>query len=217
MTEMIRVLVADDHGLVRNGICKLVSAAPDMEVIADYPNGAEALEGIQRLKPDIALLDISMPRLGGLGVLAELRRQRIKLPVIMISMHADPESVREVLRLGGGGFVPKEAEPDELYHAVRTVVSGGRYFSPTLVQNLVQFEHEADRSSSGEPHLSARQTQVLDLIGKGKSVSEIAQILGVGNKTVETHRQRLMQHLGLQNSRELVRYAIRRSQDPMYG
>lgn len=208
---MISVTLADDHSLVRIGIRKILEAAPNIKVLAESSDGKAALDAVLEFQPDIAILDIAMPEMSGLQVATELVQQRSRTRAIIVSMHADSEYAREAQRAGASGYVPKSCAPEEIYLAVRKVHSGGTYFGKLLARAPVESRHAVPHSSVDHAHLSARQRQVLELIGQGHSMAEIAEVLGIGVKTAETHRHRLMQQLGLRNSRELMRFAVRNS------
>ena len=204
---MIKIVLADDHSLVRIGVRKVLEAA-NIQVVAEASNGEEALEMIQKNEPDIAILDIAMPRKTGMEVALELLRMGNPARTIMLSMHSNREFARQALAAGANGYVPKQSAPEEICIAVRKVHSGGTYLSNSLTDGPQKGSSSSHHSSAADDRLSVRQRQVLVAIGQGHSISEIAQILGIGEKTVETHRSRLMQQLGLKNSRELMQYAV---------
>ena len=206
----IRVLLADDHTLVRAGIRSLLESVPDVLVVAETGDGREALEGIARHRPDIALLDISMPGLNGLEVARRVSQESPRTRVIVLSMHADATYVRQALRAGVAGYLLKGAAVSELPLALGAVMRGETYLTPKVSQTVVQ---ELLREGGTEPDplhgLTRRQREILQLIAEGRSTKEIAHALDLSVKTVETHRQRLMDRLDIRDVPGLVRFAIR--------
>lgn len=206
----IRVLLADDHELVRAGIRALLESIPDVEVVAEAGDGREALEAMERLAPDVALLDIGMPGLNGLEVVKQAARSCPGTRAVMLSMHGDPVHVRQALRAGAAGYLLKGAAVSELPLALRAVMRGETYLTPKVSAEVV---HGFLRQDAGEPDplegLTSRQREILQLIAEGKHTKEIASILEVSVKTVETHRQRMMDRLGIHDVPGLVRLAIR--------
>jgi DNA-binding NarL/FixJ family response regulator len=203
----VRVVLADDHTLVRAGLRALLESLPDVEVLADCGDGREALALIERLRPDVAVLDIGMPSLNGLEV---ARRVPEGTRVLILSMHADPGYVRQALEAGAAGYLVKGASVAELPLALQALARGEKYLTPkvsgTLVEDLLSGTASADDPLRG---LTGRQREILQLVAEGKSTKEIAHRLGIGIKTVETHRQRLMERLDIHDVAGLVRFAIR--------
>jgi DNA-binding NarL/FixJ family response regulator len=207
---VISVLIADDHGIVREGLRRLLESEPDIQVCAEASDGREALEMVEEHEPSLVILDITMPRLGGLEALERLRAKHPAVKVILLSMHGDPQFIRSAVTLGVDGYVLKNGRASELIDAVRAVMKGGSYFSPPVAREIVEQVRSPKRGSS-EPFtaLSAREREVLHLIADGLSAKEIARDLGISTKTVEAHRTSLMRKLGARKATELVRYAVR--------
>ncbi len=205
-----RVLLADDHTLMRQGIVTLLREIEGVEVVGEAADGLEALKKVKELRPHLVVTDIAMPRLNGLELTARLAETEPEVRVVILSMHLDDEYVREALRAGAAGYILKDADSGELERAVRAAASGHTYLCPqvsTLVaadyQRLVQ--REAEETSS----LSPRQREVLKMIAEGETTKSIARGLGVSVKTVEGHRALLMERLGIRDVAGLVRHAIK--------
>ncbi len=205
----IRILLADDHALVRAGIRGLLQKIANVEVVAEAENGLEALQLIKQLKPDIAFLDIAMPELDGLTAAARVAKEFPNVRVIILSMHSDQEYVLRALRAGAKGYLLKGARSSELELAVLAVARGETYLSPAASMHLVD---DVVRRASGEPapfdRLTPRQRQVLQLIAEGNTRKEIAQKLKVSAKTIDTFRAQLMDELNIHDVAGLVRFAI---------
>jgi DNA-binding NarL/FixJ family response regulator len=189
-----RIVLADDHALVRQGFRSLLSEIADFEVVGEAANGREALKLIRALAPEVALMDISMPELNGLDATAHALREQPQLKVIILSMHATEAYVLEALRAGAAGYLLKDADAGELERAIRAVARGERYLTPSVPEAEV---------------LSRRQREVLQLIAEGRSTREIAGRLHLSVKTIETHRAQLMQRLEIFDVAGLTRYALR--------
>ena len=206
----VRVLLADDHELVRSGLRALVEKLPDVEVVGDTGDGREAVELIGRCRPDVVLMDIAMPGLNGLEATAEIQKTSPRTRVVILSMHAGTEYVAEALHAGASGYLLKSSAPDELGLALAAVARGELWLSPRVSLPVVPDRHE-QRALRGKPRaaLTPRQRETLRLIAEGKSTKQIAAILGVSVKTIETHRAHLMDRLEIYDVAGLVRYAIR--------
>jgi DNA-binding NarL/FixJ family response regulator len=204
------VLVADDHGIVREGLRRLVESEIDLEVCGEARDGREVLERVEECKPEVVVLDISMPGLGGLETLERLRSSYPDVKVILLSVHGDPPFIQSALALGADGYVLKNGRAAEIVSAIRAVVKGGSYFSPVVAREIV-VQMRAPQARSPEPFsvLSGREREVLHLIAEGFSAKEVAQQLEISTKTVEAHRTSLMRKLGVRKATELVRYALR--------
>jgi len=207
---VISVLIADDHGIVREGLRRLLEAEPDISVCAEASDGQEALERAEKHRPELVILDITMPRLGGLETLQRLRAEHPEMKVILLSMHGDPTFIESAVALGVDGYILKDGRASEVLAAVRAVMKGGSYFSPPVAREIVEQVRSPKRGGT-EPFsvLSAREREVLRLIADGLSAKEIASDLGISTKTVEAHRTSLMRKLGARKATELVRYAVR--------
>jgi DNA-binding NarL/FixJ family response regulator len=202
----IRVLLADDHAVVRAGLRALFHAHPDVEVVADAADGEEAALRAVEVRPDVALLDFAMPGLDGAGAAARLREAAPEVRVLVLSAHENPAFLRQALQAGARGYVLKRAAADEVVRAVRVVAGGGAYLDPRLAGGL------AESLARGAPHargegLSGRERDVLRLLAVGYTNKEIAASLRISVKTVETYKSRAAEKLGLQSRVDLVRYA----------
>ena len=204
---MIRVLIADDHAVVRQGLKQILGGASGMMAAGEATNGQEALAMVRAEKWDVVVLDISMPDRSGLDVLKELKAERPNLPVLILSMYAEEQYAMRVLKAGASGYLSKESTADELVKAIAKVVAGGRYVSPSLAEKLA-FEMGGDTSKLPHETLSDREFQVLRLIAAGKSVKDIAADLSLSAKTISTYRSRLLEKLNLGNNAELMHYAV---------
>jgi len=204
---MIRVLIADDHAVVRQGLKQILGDTPEMLVAGEAINGQEVLDKVRAEAWDVVVLDISMPDRSGLDILKELQSERPKLPVLVLSMYSEDQFAVRVLKAGARGYLTKDSAPDELVKAVRKVVSGGTYVSAFLAEKLA-FEIGTDSNKLPHEALSDREFQVLRLIAAGKSVKEIAAELYLSVKTVSTYRARLLQKMNLETNAELIHYAI---------
>jgi len=204
---MIRVLIADDHAVVRQGLKQILGDTPEMLVAGEATNGQEVLDKVRAESWDVVVLDISMPDRSGLDILKELQSERPKLPVLVLSMYSEDQFAVRVLKAGASGYLTKDSAPDELVKAIRKVVSGGTYVSAFLAEKLA-FEIGTDSSKMPHETLSDREFQVLRLIAAGKSVTDIAAELYLSVKTVSTYRARLLQKMNLTTNAELIHYAI---------
>lgn len=204
---MIRLLIADDHPVVREGLRRLVSDTPDMTVIAEAGTGGEVLQNSARPDLDVLLLDISMPGPGFLEVMRALREGRRNLPVLVLSAHSEDQYAVRALRSGAAGYLTKNHSPEELVGAIRKVYGGGRFVTASLAEKLA-FSVADDTDTPRHQRLSDREYQVLVLLAGGKLVKEIAAALELSPKTVSTYRSRILEKLDLETTAELVRYAI---------
>lgn len=205
---MLRVLICDDHTLVRAGLRRLLDAFDGIEVVAEASNADEVVLRAQQLLPDIVLLDLSMPGRSGFDALTELRRVCPESAVVIMSMHDDALHVREALVRGASGFVVKEAAPAELEIAIRAAASGRTYLSPQVSAPQLQ-SHRNGKGGDNVDGLPRRQREILSALGAGRSTKQIATDLSISVKTVETHRSRMMEALGCRNAVELLRVAMR--------
>jgi two-component system response regulator NreC len=208
----IRVLIVDDHTLLRDGLCALLELVPDIEVVGEAGNGREALEKARELLPDIVLMDIEMPVMDGLEAARRIRAQHLGSKVLILSQYEDAERVVDAVEAGVKGFVNKTAAPAELAASIRSVYRGDSYLSPAAARQLVG---EYQRTNHGKGHdaydrLTSREKDVLKLIAEGKTSQQIADVLVVSRKTVEGHRTNLMAKLGIHDRVELVKYAVRK-------
>jgi DNA-binding NarL/FixJ family response regulator len=206
----VRVLLADDHALVRAGIRALLESLEGIAVVAEAGNGGEVLELARKHRPDVVLLDISMPGIGGLEASAQLKQELPEVRVVMLSMHANEEYVLQALRAGAVGYMLKDSATAELELALQAVMQGETYLSPPISRQVVEgYVQRVGAEQPAADHLTPRQRQVLQLIAEGLSTKEIAYRLELSVKTVETHRAQLMERLQIRDIAGLVKYAIR--------
>jgi DNA-binding NarL/FixJ family response regulator len=209
MPAPIRVVLAEDHTLFRAGIRTLLQDMPGFEVVAEAADGREALRVIAEKQPDVALVDITMPGLNGLEVLARLVRDCPSVRVIILSMHAHEEYVRQALQSGAAGYLLKDADVTELEVAIRAVLRGESYLSPAVSQRVIEWVRRGEPQTSSLDQLTSRQREILQLIAEGHSTKSIATLLNLSTKTVDAHRTELMTRLGIHDVAGIVRYAIR--------
>jgi DNA-binding NarL/FixJ family response regulator len=206
--RVLRVVLADDHAVVREGLRALVNAQPDMQVVGEASDGETACEVVRGLLPDVVVLDISMPRLGGVEAASRIRRDSPQVKVLALTVHEEREYVAQLLSAGASGYVLKRAAAAELVRAVRTVAGGGTYIDPSIARFVVADYLDAMKEPVSEQQkLSTREQQVLARIAQGFSNKEIAAELGLSVKTVETYKARVAEKLGLRSRVEIVRYA----------
>ena len=203
---MIKVLIADDHPIVRRGLKQIIIEESDMIVAGEARSDAEALELARHCEPDVILLDISLPGRSGLDVLKELRHEYPELPVLTLTMHTEEQVAVRAFKAGAAGYLTKESAPEELIQALRKVAGGGRYVSPALAERLAL--RVANHEQLLHETLSDREYQVLHFIAVGKTVSEIAKQLSLSVKTISTYRSRVLEKMHLKNNAELMRYAV---------
>lgn len=211
MTNLIRVMIVDDHVLVRAGLRALLRSAGDIEVVAEAGSGREAVGLAGKLRPDVVLMDISMPELNGLEATAQLLQASSGSRVVMLSMHSTEEHVLRALRAGACGYLLKNGTGEELELAVRAAARGESYMSPAVSRQVIDsYLTRTDGHESDYDRLTPRQREILQLLAEGRRTKEIAHDLQLSVKTVETHRAQLMERLGLDDLASLVRYAIRK-------
>jgi two-component system response regulator NreC len=207
----IRVLLADDHPLIREGLRDCLAAAPHIEVVAEAGDGRETLQEARRVKPEVVVMDVNMPRMNGLAATAELLRRQPEVRVLMLTMHEHSEYVMEIMRSGARGYLAKEAEPAEIIRAIETVAAGGTHFGVAeTVRYLRRRPGKADGAAAPTKDLSEREREVLTLVAEGLSNREIAARLKVALRTVETYRERLMRKLDLHDVTALRFHAMAR-------
>ena len=205
----MRILIADDHGVVRGGLKLLLDRQPDMEVVAEAADGAEAVAQALAHRPDLAILDVAMPRLTGLQATREIQALAPEVDVLILSMHDDERYVFDALKAGASGYVLKREVDQALLNAIRAVHRGEAFLTNAVERQLIR-DWMKDGASGPEEPLSPREQEVLKLIAEAHTNKQIAEILHLAEKTVESHRANLLRKLGMRDRVELVRYAIRR-------
>jgi len=211
--QKIRVLVVDDHTIVRDGICALLALAGDIEVVGEATNGNEALKMVSKLHPDVVLMDIAMPIMGGLEATRRISKEFPKTKVLVITQHDDKEYVFPVLESGASGLISKAGASSELASGIRSVYRGDSFLSPSVARLLVEnFQSTAGERNKQDPYkmLTGREREILKLLAEGYSNQEIAEMLVITPKTVEGHKTNLMSKLGIHNRIDLVKYALRK-------
>ncbi|MCM2254555.1 MAG: response regulator transcription factor [Vicinamibacteria bacterium] len=209
MIPRIRVVLADDHAILRDGVRALLAAAADIEVVGEAADGTEAIARCLALRPDVALLDVNMPGLGGLEAALVLRRDCPDTKVLILSQHEDREYVARALQAGAMGYVLKKAAGAELVSAIRAVHRGGLVLDPAVAKAAMEPERQEDAGASDYDRLTDREKQVLRLVAEGRANKEVAEELGITVKTAMSHREHLMQKLGLHSRTELVKFALK--------
>jgi len=210
--QKIKVLVVDDHTIVRDGICTLLALAGDIEVVGEAANGSEALKMVKELEPNVVLMDIAMPIMDGLEATRRICKEFPRTRVLVLTQYDDKEYVFSVIEAGACGFISKAAASSELTAGIRAVYHGDSYLSPSATRFLVENYQHGDGRVSHDPYkqLTDRERDVLKLVTEGYTTQEIADMLGVSPKTVEGHRTNLMDKLDIHNRTELVKYALRK-------
>ena len=211
-TKKIRVMIADDHAILRAGLRMLVNAQADMEVVSEAPDGEHAVQTARETKPDVALLDLTMPRVGGMKALEKMAQDCRETRVLVLTMHDDPAYLRSALAAGASGYLLKRAVDAELLAAIRAVHRGGIFVDPRLasilVQDVLAKKSPGDGSERPVSILSRRELQVLRLVARGYTSSQIAKQIFVGVKTIETYRARFVHKLGLRTRSDVIRFAV---------
>jgi len=204
---VIRVLLADDHAIVRAGLKELLADTGDITVAAEATNGQEVMAQIRGADYDVAVLDMSMPGRSGIELIKQVKDEKPKLRILVLTMHSEEQYAVRALKAGASGYLTKEAAAEQLVAAIRRIAAGGAWVSPETVERLV---HDAAPRAEAAPHtrLSDREFQVLRLIAGGSTVGKIARQLSLSVKTVSTHKTRILQKMGLANQAELIRYAL---------
>ena len=213
MADPIRLLLADDHAVVRSGLRLLLEAQPDMAIIGEAENGADAIRRTAELKPDVVLMDIAMPGMNGIEATRRIKAQAPATAVLALTMYEDDQYFFEMLRAGAAGYVPKRAAPDELVSAIRAVSRGEVFLYPSLAGRLVQDylqRRSVEEQAPPADELTPREQEVLTLIAQGLSNNEISDQLVISAKTVDRHRENIMRKLNLHNRVDLVKYALRK-------
>lgn len=204
---MIKILMADDHCIVREGMKHLFALTDDISVEAEAVNGGQVLDRLRQGGFDMVLLDMSMPGVSGVNLITRICTYSPQIPILVLSMHNEPQIARRALNAGARGYLTKDSEPEILLAAVRKVAQGACFIDPVLAEQMV-FETNDPEQKALHEQLSEREREILLLLAKGKSLNEIADELAISNKTVSTHKMRLMQKMNFSNNADLVRYAV---------
>jgi DNA-binding NarL/FixJ family response regulator len=204
---MTRIILADDHTLFRAGLRQMLHSQRELAVVAEATNAKETIEAVKNVAADLLILDLTMPGAAGTGLIAQVVAECASLPVLVLSMHDEPVTVRRALSAGAAGYITKESSPDTLITAISCVAEGNRYIAPDVAQSLALESLSIDRPSR-HMSLSRREWEVLRLISHGLPLSQIAERLNLSPKTITTHKTHLMEKLGVHNNADLIRYAI---------
>ncbi len=205
---MIDVLIADDHAIIRRGLTQILSEDPDITVNDDVADGHQVLEKLRRNSYDILIMDISMPELGGLDVLLQVKVEFPELPVLILSIYPEDQYAIRVLKDGASGYMNKEVAPDELIKAVKKIIRGKKYISENIAEQLVTFVGDGG-SGKLQEKLSDREFAVFRLLARGKVNKEIAEELNLSTKTISTYRSRILEKMNMKNNAQLISYAVR--------
>jgi DNA-binding NarL/FixJ family response regulator len=210
MATRLRILLADDHAIVRQGLKLLIDAQPDMTVVGEAADGDAAMAQAQALQPDIVVMDVSMPGTNGLTATRTLKERQPALVVLVLTRHDEDRYLQELLRAGASGYVLKQSPPPQLLQAIRAVVSGGIYLDPAVTARVADglLDGRQDRAGAPAPPISDRESEVLRLVAVGHSNKEIADRLGISVKTVEVHKANAMRKLGLTGRVDIIRYGV---------
>lgn len=204
---MIRIIIVDDHPIVRRGLKQILNEEPDVKVVGEAENAQEAFKIIRTIDCDAVVLDISLPGTNGVEILKQLKHEYKKLPVLILSMHGEEQYAVRVMRAGASGYLTKESAPEELVKAIRKIISGGKYISSSLAERLI-----TDIDASGKPRhekLSDREFEIMRMIAQGKAIKTIGEELCLSEKTVSTYRTRLLEKMNMHTNAEIVSYALK--------
>ncbi len=212
MPDKIRILIADDHAILREGIRALLRLAEDMEIVGEAADGHEAVHEAKRLDPDVILMDVAMPGLGGLEATLEIRKDNPRVKILVLTQYDDREYVSRFLKAGVSGYLLKKAAGADLASAIRAAYRGGLVLDPEIAREALQPSGAAPAAGTVDPYetLTDREKQVLKLVAEGKSNKEIADLLGISVKTAMSHRERMMEKLDAHSRTDLIRFALRR-------
>lgn len=205
---MIRILIADDHSIVREGLKQVLKSEPEFDVAGEAENGQQAINMIQNEAWDLVLLDIAMPDKDGLEVLKQVRKTKPKLPILIFTMHDEDLLAMRFLKAGASGFLTKDCPPEELLTAIRKIAGGKKHLEPEMVERLL-LQWDDDHDTPPHQRLSDREFTVLRLIASGKTVGEIAELLNLSSRTVSTYRSRMLTKMKMKNNAELTHYALK--------
>lgn len=204
---MIKVLIADDHKIFRAGVKRLIEESPDIEVAGEACDGFDAMAKLRQQEWDVVLLDINMPNKSGLDIVRQMKQEKPRLPILILSMYPEEQYAVRALKAGAAGYLTKDSESEELIAAIHKVVKGGRYATPSLLEKLL-FELDGERGAPKHHALSEREHQIFEQIIQGKSLTEIAEAMSISVKTVSTYRTRVLEKMNMENNAELIHYAI---------
>ena len=205
----IKVLIADDHQLFREGLVNLITSAPDIEVIGEAKDGMEATKKAKKLKPDLILIDIGMPVMNGIEATRVIKKDDPQIKIIAVSMHSDRQFVKGILEAGADGYLLKNCTYRQLIDAIQSVVSGKKYLSDDITEMVIQGYLDPEDESESKTDLSEREVEVLKLYAEGKSTREISERLFISVKTVGTHKQHIFEKLGIKSNADMIKYAIK--------
>ena len=207
----IRVVLADDHRILREGLRSILEVEGDIEIVGEADNGRDTVKLVRQLEPEVVIMDVAMPDLNGVDATVQIKNADVESRILALSMHGDGQYVRGMLQAGASGYILKDCASEELATAIRTVMKGRVYVSPDVAGTIVgdYVQHLSGEVTATAPTLSSREREVLQLIAEGRSTADIAELIHVSVKTVETHRKRLMDKLELRSVAELTKYAIR--------
>jgi two-component system, NarL family, response regulator NreC len=205
----IKVLIADDHQLFREGLVNLITSAPDIEVIGEAKDGMEATKKAKKLKPDLILIDIGMPVMNGIEATRVIKKDDPQIKIIAVSMHSDRQFVKGVLEAGADGYLLKNCTYRQLIDAIQSVVAGKKYLSDDITEMVIQGYLDPEDESESKTDLSEREVEVLKLYAEGKSTREISERLFISVKTVGTHKQHIFEKLGIKSNADMIKYAIK--------
>jgi DNA-binding NarL/FixJ family response regulator len=203
-----KILIADDHAIVRQGLRRIIEDIPGLEVAGETTNANETMTLLRGNHFDLVILDINMPGRSGLDILAEIHRQKPKLPILILTMHPEEQFAVRVLRLGASGYLTKDGSPDEIAEAIKKILSGKKYISSSLSQIIIE-DLAAEKQKLPHEILSDREYEVFLLLAKGKTLSEVGDILSLSVKTISTYRNRIAEKTGLKSGADIIHYAIR--------
>ena len=206
---MIRIVIADDHAIVREGLKRIVSAAPGLEVAGEASDGAQLMQLVRNLEFELLTLDLSMPGRSGIELIKLVRAERPKLRILVLSMHQEMQYAVRAIKAGANGYLTKESAPEQLVQAIRRIAGGGAFVTPEVAEQLAMGAMPGAQEQAPHEALSNREFEVLRLIAQGMALTEIGATLKVSVKTVSTHKTNLMHKMGLNNASELVRYALK--------
>jgi two-component system, NarL family, response regulator NreC len=208
--DMPRIVIADDHSVTRTGVRALINTVDGWEVVGDATDGFQVLPLIEEKCPDLVILDLSMPNLGGIETLLRLKRMKVRPAVLVLSARDDECSVAEAMKAGANGFVPKTCDADELLFAVRSLLKGQSYLSPSVAGSVLARDPQSSEPiTSPLSTLTSREREVMKLLSEGKPNRDVAKLLHISTRTIDTHRANIMKKLGLQSNAEMVQMAIR--------